>query len=42
MREALQELVEIDLVRADPHLGYRVTPFEPIRLAQLVQVAAAL
>ena len=42
VREALQELVEIDLVRADPDRGYRVTPFEPIRLAQMVQVAAAL
>ncbi|MEZ0448054.1 GntR family transcriptional regulator [Cellulomonas sp. ICMP 17802] len=41
-RDALQELAAIDLVRTDPDEGYRVTPFEPVRLAQLVQVAAAL
>ena len=42
VRAALHGLVAIDLVRDGPGPGHRVTPFEPIRLAQMVQVAAAL
>jgi DNA-binding FadR family transcriptional regulator len=39
--EALRQLAAIDLVRTCDQ-GYQVTPFEPERLAQMVQVAAAL
>lgn len=42
VRAALQELAAIDLVRPGPDDACHVTPFEPHRLAQMVEVAAAL
>jgi len=42
VREALHRLAEIDLVRVDPGRGYRVTPLEPGRLTDMVEVAAVL
>ena len=42
IREALHRLAEIDLVRIDSSHGYHVTPIEPDRLAQMIQVMAEL
>jgi DNA-binding GntR family transcriptional regulator len=42
VREALRRLAEIDLVRIDVGRGYTVTPIDPDRLDQVVDVVAEL